>query len=58
MDMATALLKSGEIIELPFDQMVDFVVRNCDLIQEQPIEKPLPPRRSKQQPVETSQTNQ
>ncbi len=46
MDTATALLKSGETIELPFDQMVDFVVRNCDLIQEQPIEKPLPPRRS------------
>lgn len=47
MDTATTLLKSGEIIELPFDQMVDFVVRNYDLIQEQPMEKPLPPRRSK-----------
>lgn len=56
--MATALRKSGETIELPFDQMVDYIVRNYDLIQEQQMEKPLPPRRSKQQPVESSQATQ
>ena len=56
--MPTALLKSGETIELPFDEMVDFVVRNPDLIQEQQFEKLLPPRRSNRRKAGSSSTNQ
>ena len=54
MTMAKALLKTGETIELPFDEMVDFVVRNPDLIQSQQFEKTLPPRRSKRKTAENS----
>lgn len=56
--MAKALLKTGETIELPFDEMVDFVVRNPDLIQSQQFEKTLPPRRSKRKTTETLTSQQ
>lgn len=58
MTMAKALLKTGETIELPFDEMVDFVVRNPDLIQEQQFEKTLPPRRSKRKTAQTLTSQQ
>ncbi len=44
--MTKALLKTGKTLELSFEQMVDFVVCNPELVQEQQFEKPLPPRRS------------
>jgi hypothetical protein len=44
--MAIAKLKTGETIELPFEEMLTFIAQNPDLIQEQHSETPLPKRRS------------
>lgn len=44
--MATAELKTGETIELPFEEMLTFVAQNSELIQEQHSETPMPKRRS------------
>jgi hypothetical protein len=33
MAMATALLKTGETIELPFEEMLNFVIHNQQLVQ-------------------------
>ena len=44
MAMATALLKTGETIELPIDAMLNFIIRDQELVQAQQFEKPLPPR--------------
>ncbi|GAC1463924.1 MAG: hypothetical protein NVS2B14_06050 [Chamaesiphon sp.] len=43
--MAIAKLKSGETIELPFDEMLDFVAEHSELIEKQKSDFPLPPRR-------------
>lgn len=40
MTMATALLKTGETIELPFAQMQQFVAEHPELIEKQPSEMP------------------
>ena len=52
--MVKALLKTGETIELPIDQMLDFLINNRELIQIQNFAKPLPPRRQRQNSVENS----
>ncbi len=57
MSKAKALLKTGEIVELPFEEMVDFVTRRPELIQEQQFEAPLPPRRSQLKEAENSPTS-
>jgi hypothetical protein len=44
--MAIAKMKTGEIVEMPFDDMLDFVAQNPDLIQEQLSDVPMPKRRS------------
>jgi len=54
MAMAKALLKTGETIELLFEEMLNFLVYTSELVQAQLFEKPLPPRRSQQNPVENA----
>jgi hypothetical protein len=44
--MAIAKLKTGETIELPFEEMLTFIAQNADSIQEQHSETPMPKRRS------------
>jgi hypothetical protein len=44
--MATAKLRTGEMVEMPFEEMLTFVAQNPDLIQEQHSEVPMPKRRS------------
>jgi hypothetical protein len=46
--MATAKLKTGETIELPFEAMLNFIVQNPDSIQEKYSEVQMPKRRSQQ----------
>jgi hypothetical protein len=38
--MATAKLKTGETIELPFEEMLTFIVQNGDLIEKQQSQMP------------------
>lgn len=38
--MATAKLKTGETIELPFEEMQQFVAENPELIEKQPSQMP------------------
>lgn len=45
--MATAKLKTGETIELPFEEMLIFIAQNSELIQDQHSETPMPKRRSR-----------
>lgn len=40
MAMATALLKTGEIIELPFEQMQQFVAEHLELIERKHSQMP------------------
>jgi hypothetical protein len=44
--MAIAKLKTGETVELPFEDMLTFIAQNPNLIQEQHSETPIPKRRS------------
>jgi hypothetical protein len=44
--MAITMLKTGETIELPFEEMLTFIAENPDLIQEQHSQRPMPKRRS------------
>jgi hypothetical protein len=44
--MAIAQLKTGETVELPFEEMLTFIAENPDLIQEQHSQRPMPKRRS------------
>jgi len=46
------LLKTGETIELSFEEMIDFVIRNREVIQVQHSEKPFGPRRQPQSPTQ------
>lgn len=57
MSKTKAILKTGETIELSFEEMVDFVTRHPELIQEQEFENPLPPRRSQSKEAENSLTS-
>lgn len=57
MSKAKALLKTGETVELPFEEMVEYVTRHPELIQEQEFENPLPPRRSQSKEAENSLTS-
>ena len=43
--MATAKLKNGQALELPFDEMLDFMVRNPELLEPQKSKEPMPKRR-------------
>lgn len=48
--MATAKLKSGETVDLPFEEMLEFIARNEHLIEKQSSSNPRPKRR----PLQTS----
>jgi len=43
--MATAKLKSGETVDLPFDEMLEFIAKNEHLIEKQSSSNPRPKRR-------------
>lgn len=43
--MATAKLKNGKTLELPFEEMLDFVALNPGEVEPQKSEKPMPRRR-------------
>lgn len=43
--MATAKLKNGQVLELPLEDMLDFIVVNSDQVEPQKSEKPMPRRR-------------
>jgi hypothetical protein len=46
--MAIAKLKNGETLELPFEEMIDYIAQNPDAIQGQYSEVTMPKRRSHQ----------
>ena len=43
--MATAKLKNGQTLELPFEEMLDFIALNPEQVEPQKSEKPMPRRR-------------
>lgn len=43
--MAKILLKTGETVELPFHEALEYIVANADRIQPQASDSPMPKRR-------------
>lgn len=47
--MASIKLKTGRTLELPFQEALEFIAKNPDLVEDQLSEIPVPKRRRNQQ---------